>query len=124
MPMIGGGANNFQYTTNSQFAFVGVSTGTTVGQPNTTVAIGNTVVNNSTGLVTNMTIQGASNVGNSMALYATTGVNATTAYVQTAAGLVLAFTGSPTVASDNVFGVYMNGNTSQNIWVFYEVELG
>jgi hypothetical protein len=113
---VGGGANNFQLTTASQFAVTGMVAGVNIGQSSTTVAIGNTVVNNSTGIVANMPINGASNVGNSMALFASTGINSTAAYAQTLAGLVVQFTGTPSVISDNVYGVYMNGNTSQGIF--------
>ena len=113
--VIGGTANNFQYTTSSQFAAVGTSTGVTVGQASTNIAIGNTTVNNMVGVVSNMQVNGASNVGNSSGFYSAL-TPATAAYVQTAGGLVIQFGGTASVASDNVFGVYMNGNTSAGIF--------
>ena len=112
--IIGGSANNFQYTTSTQFAATGISTGVNAGQGSTNQLIGNTTVTNMTGVASSMNVNGASNVGNSSGFY-TAVTPANTAYLQTAAGLVIQFTGAPTVASDNVFGVYMNGNTSAGI---------
>jgi hypothetical protein len=107
---VGGNSSNYTYNVNGLFGIVGGTFAATVGQPNTTVAIGNTTVGNVSGLTTSITVQPGSNANNVMGLVSAGTISGNT--IGNVAGLVFNFNSSSPNTISNVFGIYMNGNTA------------
>jgi len=112
VPALGGSASNYNLTAGQIF---GVSTGFNIGQPNTTVALGNVNFTGTTaakGVDVQNQVYAGSNLTNSVIVSASTFGNGNTTNV---GALTIAFDGVPTTTPSNVFGVYLSGNTSSGI---------
>jgi hypothetical protein len=111
VPVLGGSASNYNLTAGQIF---GISTGFNIGQPNTTVALGNVNFTGTAakGIDCQAQVYAGSNLTNSVIYNASTFGNGNTTNV---GALAIAFDGVPATIPSNVFGVYLSGNTSSGI---------
>ena len=108
---VGGNSSNYTFNVNGLFGITGGSFAASVGQPNTTVAVGNTTVGNVAGLGGSITVNLGSTANNAMQLVSAgtyNGPNATGNVGGLVFNLASNFGNSPA----NVFGIYMTGNNS------------
>jgi hypothetical protein len=110
---VGGGAsaNTFSWTSQGLGAIAGRSSAMFVGQPNTTVALGNVTIAGCAGAASQIISYNGSNIGNASAHYVQHNLAGN---IVNAAGVSIQFTGnggtggaSPT----NVYGLYMGGGS-------------
>ena len=107
---VGGNSSNYTYNVNGLFGIVGGTFAATIGQPNTTVAVGNITVGNVSGLTTSLTVNLGSNANNSMQMVSAGTYNGNT--IGNVAGLVFNLASNSPNTISNVFGVYMTGNNT------------
>jgi hypothetical protein len=107
---LGGGANNYTYTSAGGIGpIVGWNQAAFIGQPNTTIALGNVNVNGGvTASFAQTIVYAGSNVGNAVAH--TTQVN-NSGNITNLFGTYAQFTGTGTTTPGNVFAYYMPSNS-------------
>jgi hypothetical protein len=106
---VGGGSSNYQVQLASQAGLAAVAGLLSVGQPNTVVAFGNTTVLSGTAVQAQISVQTGSTMGNATPLLSVYQGNGN---ITNMAGLALNFAGGPGTAPTNVYGVYMNGSST------------